>query len=85
MDSGQRERLAMMLAVWVERHPNPHAPTLAFSGRTYTPEEILDEVRAATEFGESLGNFLNRASERHKVPVEEFIRRAIEANNRTQE
>jgi hypothetical protein len=85
MDFRQRERLAQVLAVWVEKHAYPQVPTLAFSGRTYTPEEILEEVRAATELGESLGNFLYGAGEHHGVRVEDLIRRAIDANNPTQE
>lgn len=78
MDSKQRDLLTKMLSFWVEAHPRPGAVTLAFAGRTYTAEEILDEVRSETEFGESLGNFLYESG----VSVEELIGRAIDANKR---
>jgi hypothetical protein len=80
MNSIQRNRLAELLAVWVRLHPEPDSPELAFAGRTYTPEEILEEVRSGTEFGEDLGNFLYESARETNVQVEEFIRRAIAAN-----
>lgn len=76
MDSNQREELSKLLSGWVETHPYRESVSLAFAGRTYTPEEILDEVRNQTEFGESLGNFLYESG----ASVEEMIRRAIDAN-----
>lgn len=78
MDYSQREFLTTMLSRWVETHPRPRAITLAFAGRTYTADEILEEVRSETEFGESLGNFLYESG----VPIEELIGRAIDANIR---
>jgi hypothetical protein len=76
MDSKQRDELSRLLSAWVETHPYREWVSLAFAGRTYTPEEILDEVRNQTEFGESLGNFLYESG----ASVEEIIGRAIDAN-----
>jgi hypothetical protein len=76
MNSNQRDELSRLLSGWVETHPFREFVALAFAGRTYTPEEILDEVGNQTEFGESLGNFLYESG----VSVEEMIRRAIDAN-----
>jgi len=49
-------------------------------GRSYTPEDILEEVGAVTELGESLGNFLYHTSKKFDVSVEALVYRAINAN-----
>jgi hypothetical protein len=85
MDLKQRNVLLASLDRWVDTHPHRESPTLAFLGRSYTPEEIFEEVNNATEFGESLGDFLFEAATRYRTSVEELIHRAIEANQRTRE
>ena len=84
MTGRQREELLSLLADWVEAHPRPRVPTIAFWGRSYTPEEMLDEVRGTTDFGEMLGNFLFQKAEELGTTVEAIIRRTIENNLRAE-
>ena len=85
MEVEQRGILLASLGKWRDTHPRPDSPTLVFMGRSYTPEEIVEEVSNATEFGESLGDFLFEAATRHQISVDKLIDRAINANERTLE
>ena len=82
MTGTQREQLSRLLESWVEQHPRRNVPTIAFWGRSYTPEEVLDEVRDETEFGERLGDFLYEKADEFDTSVEAFISQAIENNRR---
>ncbi len=82
MTGTQRDQLSHLLERWVEAHPMRTVPTIAFFGRSYSPEEVLEEVSDGTEFGEGLGDFLYQKAEEFNTSVEAFIFRAIENNNR---
>jgi hypothetical protein len=84
MTSAQQEELSRSLESWVAQHPRPHSPTISYWGRDYTPEEILDEVRNGTLFGQELGDFLFRKAGELETTVEAIINQAIENNHRWQ-
>jgi hypothetical protein len=76
----QRRRLTSLLHGWVETHPSPEGPALSLMGRDYAPREIVDEVEHGTQFGDYFTSLVFLAARRYDTPPEEFIERAIKAN-----
>jgi hypothetical protein len=81
MKEGQHAELLDLLSVWVRTNPEPDQPAISVMGRSYSPAEILEEVRERSDLGELLGDMLYTSSERFRVSVIELIERAIKANS----
>jgi hypothetical protein len=49
-------------------------------GRSFTPDDIVDEVRSETRLGRDLVTYLEEAARRNNVPIEHSIEMAIRIN-----
>ncbi len=82
----QRETFAKVndaLSEWVRQHPHPNSPTISVMGRTYSPRELLDEVRQETPLSQRfLGflGFLERSAIARQASPEELIYEMIKTN-----
>ncbi len=68
------------LIKWVRQHPHPNSPTISMLGRTYSPRQLLDEVREETPLGKRFLSFLTRSAGARNVAPEQLIAETIRTN-----
>jgi len=67
-NEGENE-LIKAVSEWVKRHPEPKKKVLVVGDNTYSPEEILEEMKQGTEFGKQ------QLQSIYQLAVELFMRR----------
>ncbi|MFC1640877.1 hypothetical protein ACFL2D_02375 [Patescibacteria group bacterium] len=50
-DQDRREEAKRLVEEWCERHPTPKLEKYLMSGRMMSPQKLVDEIQAETEFG----------------------------------
>lgn len=71
------------LRTWAATHPRRSEPLIMLMGRTFTPDQFVDEVTEQTEFGLSFLDYVWRQSSIGPTRPRTFIDRAILANKST--
>jgi hypothetical protein len=78
--SQSKARVLAALEVWAREHPHRQSPVLLMLGRSFKPDDIVDEVRSETRLGRDLVTYLEDLARRNDEPIERSIEMAIRIN-----